>query len=226
MEKDNFLYGIGNIAGISSEKLKAELRQVQAPDGFAASVLTKTVIGNAGTAEPSGMAAPDGDAPESLITPSEFEQGVFMKIMIKSLPEPSAPPDFAEQVMKRIGQAESPAQPPAQPAANYGRKIAAALTIAAVVIGGVLVNMSSNHEAPTAPLKQTQEMNSPQPTANPAEPSEIAPATNNNGTGILNKPTVIVPRNAKKTNIIPNDSQQAPIRGKDNGLKPGIPEDD
>lgn len=222
MEKDNFLYGIGNIAGISGEKLQAELRQVQAPEGFAASVLTKTVIGNAGTAGPSGMAAPDGNAPESLITPSEFEQGVFMKIMVKSLPEPPAPPDFAEQVMKRIGQAEAPAQP----AINYGRRIAAALTIAAVITGGVLITMSSNHDSPTAPLKQTLELNSPQPTANPTAPSAIAPTTSNTGTATFNKSAVNAPRNSKKTNLMPNDSVQPPVRGKDNGLAPGpTPED-
>ncbi|GAB1430901.1 hypothetical protein MASR2M18_17350 [Ignavibacteria bacterium] len=137
MEKDNFLNQIKHIAEADREALRAEL-------GRASAI---SVIGDTGPAKPLGKAAPDGTAAtENHITPEEFEQGVFLKIMLKSLSEAEAPPDFAEKVMNRVA-------PPQTAAPKVWKKIAAAIVISGLAAGGTIVAIHSG-ESTKAPMRQ------------------------------------------------------------------------
>lgn len=178
MDKDNFLNNIRHLTQADKEALRAELKQA-----------AMSTSGKAG--EQSGDAVSDDNAQGNSITPEEFEQGVFLKIMLKSLPEVVPPPDFTEQVMNRV-------DPQPVPTSKVWRKVAAAVIISALITGGALVAIHSG-ENTEAPLRQENT-----PVNNTVVLPEIKPVTSEQPSAAEKEPAMKknVAKSIKKQNSI------------------------
>lgn len=125
MEHDNFLNHMEHIAKADREMLRAELDQAS----------TISSIGDKVQAKPLGKVAIGGHAAAgNCITSEEFGQGVFLKIMLKSLPEATPPPDFVARVMRRI-------TPPPVGVHKIRKKIATVIAVSAIMVGGGIVGI-------------------------------------------------------------------------------------
>ncbi len=136
MEKDNFLQFLNKARGIDAEELRTELNRTPIPDDFQAAILSAVLLSNVSENNPADLIIGDGKVFETLnISPNEFEQGVFMKIKLKTLPEATVPPNFTEQVLNRVS-----AQKSSVSISKVSKRIAAAIIASTILICGITLS--------------------------------------------------------------------------------------